>query len=566
MSLTYEQLLTAVQKGDSKAQTKLAILKLTGTGGAEVDEEGAVSLLEESVHDGDDDAKWILGICCEFGFGIEQDLERARSLYCSNKSEIGRLLYSNLKNGTGKMSVGTPLCTSSSLSMEKIESLCKALMIAPWTSLDVDNRFFGDEETTMIVESLRNNSSITELSLAAHPWDWKTDAIGMKGLKLLSGFLIVNTSITKLNLDKNKMGNNGVEMISEALMVNTTLTMLSLKHNTISDDGASVISKSLKSNNTLTELILSHNNIENRGAELISKALMVNTTLTSLNLNGNKIGEEGVKMFSRALTVNTTLVLLDLWDNPIKEEGAGMLQRTMKNNTTLTSLNIDFDRSINVFFFGSAHTGLKESIVDRYCSNQFWDYKPRTTACVCMQSCQRTIDYIRYRLKCWYSPLFLSDFSSPRHYFFLQRGRADIVVVGFDVTRKKTLEECDVIIESIRQIVQESSLESSARPFIMVAVGNKIDLADKREVTKGFAQRHFALMDPPLLYFETSAKTGEGINEMFETAIRMWIELQLSQPPPETKTTEESFSKEEEESSSTDKSDSSPFFNRCIIA
>ena len=79
--LEYEKVLRAVESGDSKAKTKLARFKLSGRGGAEVDEDGAVALLKERVGDKDSDAMWMLGLCYEYGMGCEQDLERAEELY-----------------------------------------------------------------------------------------------------------------------------------------------------------------------------------------------------------------------------------------------------------------------------------------------------------------------------------------------------------------------------------------------------------------------------------------------------------------------------------------------------
>ena len=81
LGLEYEGVMQAIREGDESAKTKLAWLMLSGLGCADVDEDGAVVLLEERVTEGDGDALWKLGVCYEFGMGIEQDVERAEALY-----------------------------------------------------------------------------------------------------------------------------------------------------------------------------------------------------------------------------------------------------------------------------------------------------------------------------------------------------------------------------------------------------------------------------------------------------------------------------------------------------
>ena len=54
---------------------------LEGSHGMERDADAAVALLEEQVKDGDAKAMWMLGMCCEYGMGTEQDVDRANQLY-----------------------------------------------------------------------------------------------------------------------------------------------------------------------------------------------------------------------------------------------------------------------------------------------------------------------------------------------------------------------------------------------------------------------------------------------------------------------------------------------------
>ena len=86
--------------------------------------------------------------------------------------------------------------------------------------------------------------------------------------------------------------------------------------------------------------------------------------------------------------------------------------------------------------------------------------------------------------------------------------------MGFDVTNLRTLEVCDSWIQELRVNVPDC---------VVVAVGNKIDLVDERQISTKEARTHFEAMNPPVPYFETSAKTGEGVNELFDAVARKLI-------------------------------------------
>ena len=74
-------------------KTKQAWLMLSGLGGVDVDEDSAVALLKERVKEGDTDAMWILGICYEFGIGIEQDIEQAEKHQVMEEMKSVNFLY-----------------------------------------------------------------------------------------------------------------------------------------------------------------------------------------------------------------------------------------------------------------------------------------------------------------------------------------------------------------------------------------------------------------------------------------------------------------------------------------
>ena len=92
---------------------------------------------------------------------------------------------------------------------------------------------------------------------------------------------------------------------------------------------------------------------------------------------------------------------------------------------------------------------------------------------------------------------------------------AQAAIVGFDVTNLYSLKVCDSWIQELRTNVPDC---------VVVTVGNKIDLVDERRISTEEARAHFETMNPPLPYFETSAKTGEGVNGLFDAVVRMVIE------------------------------------------
>ena len=100
----YREAVHAMESGDESGKTKVAFYKLSGRGGVGVDADGAVALLEEGVKDGDCEAKWMLGLCYEYGVGTEQDIERAEKLYgesCEGGNVVGEFLMKNGKGGRG---------------------------------------------------------------------------------------------------------------------------------------------------------------------------------------------------------------------------------------------------------------------------------------------------------------------------------------------------------------------------------------------------------------------------------------------------------------------------------
>ena len=100
----YDEALRALESGDDHARTRVAFFKLSGRGGAEIDVDGAIALLKERADGTDDEAKWMLGLCFEYGVGVKQNAKRALSLYRqSSEAEnvVGKFLMRNGDGGKG---------------------------------------------------------------------------------------------------------------------------------------------------------------------------------------------------------------------------------------------------------------------------------------------------------------------------------------------------------------------------------------------------------------------------------------------------------------------------------
>ena len=82
---------------------------------------------------------------------------------------------------------------------------------------------------------------------------------------------------------------------------------------------------------------------------------------------------------------------------------------------------------------------------------------------------------------------------------------ANCAVVVYDITQSASLEKA-------RNWIRE--LQRQADPSIVIALcGNKSDLAARRQVTQEEAQKYAE--EEGLMWAETSAKTGEGVSDIF---------------------------------------------------
>jgi len=95
---------------------------------------------------------------------------------------------------------------------------------------------------------------------------------------------------------------------------------------------------------------------------------------------------------------------------------------------------------------------------------------------------------------------------------------AQIALVCFDVISRDSYDTCNKCIEIIR--------EQPDFKGVLIAVANRKDLVENRQVDSEEARQYYASLEPPIPCFETSAKTGEGVNELFYGSVKRLIQKQ----------------------------------------
>ena len=89
---------------------------------------------------------------------------------------------------------------------------------------------------------------------------------------------------------------------------------------------------------------------------------------------------------------------------------------------------------------------------------------------------------------------------------------AEGVILVYDLTSTKSFENLKFWNESIKNNL------GNDEPIPIIIIGNKIDLEDARQINKSVAEK-FA-KDNNYKYFETSAKTGEGVDDAFREIVK----------------------------------------------
>ncbi len=157
------------------------------------------------------------------------------------------------------------------------------------------------------------------------------------------------------------------------------------------------------------------------------------------------------------------------------------------------------DLQYKLLFLGDTSVG-KTSLLIRYIDKKY-DEDSLPTLGVDLRYKYVTLENKKIRVDIWDTAGQERFKNITKNYF---RGAHGIILV-FDITNKVTFDVLKTWFITAQNIVPPETE--------MIVVGNKIDLEDKREINfeslKEFGLKH------KIDVFETSAKTGEGVEEIF---------------------------------------------------
>ena len=113
-----------------------------------------------------------------------------------------------------------------------------------------------------------------------------------------------------------------------------------------------------------------------------------------------------------------------------------------------------------------------------------------------------TLDNQIYRIQIW-------DTAGQENFRSITRAyykNCVCAMVVYDITNKKSFDNVQNWIKDV--------ITNSPKTVLIILIGNKIDLVDKRKVTFDEGQE-FAI-NQGIIFMETSAKTGDGVEEIFK--------------------------------------------------
>ena len=172
---------------------------------------------------------------------------------------------------------------------------------------------------------------------------------------------------------------------------------------------------------------------------------------------------------------------------------------------------MDYDKTCQFLLLGDTEVG-KTCLINRYTNGVFKEEYTSTVG-IDFYTKPEEINNKTVQVKIWdtvgqerfraLTPSFLRN--------------AEGVVIVFDVTSQESFDNVKGWINSVKSNIGENVI-----PIIIV--GNKIDMENMREISKEDGNK--IASENGYKYFETSAKTGKGVDEAFKEIVNQILDIQ----------------------------------------
>ncbi|XP_033734774.1 leucine-rich repeat-containing protein 74A-like isoform X2 [Pecten maximus] len=169
--------------------------------------------------------------------------------------------------------------------------------------------------------------------------------LGPNGAKALSAPLMLDDTVTHVDIVGNAIGVEGLVFLLQAIAENRSVRHLDISDNNLASTGAKVLGDFIRQskNTTLEHLVMSENCFKDEDGLFFSEAIKVNKSLKEIVLSHNLFGDVSGPAFGKALAINNTLETFDISWNQIRKKSAALFVKRLKDNIGLTRLNLGFN-------------------------------------------------------------------------------------------------------------------------------------------------------------------------------------------------------------------------------
>ena len=174
------------------------------------------------------------------------------------------------------------------------------------------------------------------------------------------------------------------------------------------------------------------------------------------------------------------------------------------NNQKPSQLTEEYDLMFKILLLGDSGVG-KSSLLLRYTKHEF-NVDMRSTIGVEFALKYLKIDNFQLKVQIWDTAGMERYRSITSAYYKGAKG----VIIVYDICREKSFENVDKWIEDFKSKADEDA--------VILLIGNKNDLDDKREVNKEEAE--LKAQKNKFAFMETSAKENNNVDKAFETLFK----------------------------------------------